>query len=126
MEFVARVLVQMSDPRRHLVRCYGAYSDASRGKRKKAAARANPPVRTRHAKMQRYRTNSGGSHRPPASRPREHGEEQDRVPRWADTLGESGLPRHKLLPDMGGLSGAVTPQRRSVAGLKSNLPFPSW
>ena len=38
MEFVARVLVQISDPRRHLVRYYGAYSNASRGKCKKAAA----------------------------------------------------------------------------------------
>ena len=42
MEFVARVLVQIPDPRRHLVRYYGAYSNASRGKRKKAAAPAEP------------------------------------------------------------------------------------
>jgi len=42
MEFVARVLVQIPDPRRHLVRYYGAYSNASRGKRKKAAASADP------------------------------------------------------------------------------------
>jgi hypothetical protein len=40
MEFVARVLVQIPDPRRHLVRYYGAYSNASRGKREKAAAPA--------------------------------------------------------------------------------------
>jgi hypothetical protein len=40
MEFVARVLVQIPDPRRHLVRYYGAYSNASRGKRKRAAASA--------------------------------------------------------------------------------------
>jgi hypothetical protein len=31
MEFVARVLVQIPDPRRHLVRYYGAYSNAARG-----------------------------------------------------------------------------------------------
>jgi hypothetical protein len=42
MEFVARVLVQIPDPRRHLVRYYGAYSNASRGKRKRAAASAEP------------------------------------------------------------------------------------
>jgi hypothetical protein len=42
MEFVARVLVQIPDPRRHLVRYYGAYSNATRGKRKKATAPAEP------------------------------------------------------------------------------------
>jgi len=42
MEFVARVLVQIPDPRRHLVRYYGAYSNASRGKREKAAPSADP------------------------------------------------------------------------------------
>jgi len=42
MEFVARVLVQIPDTRRHLVRYYGAYSNATRGKRKKAAASAEP------------------------------------------------------------------------------------
>ena len=41
-EFVARVLVQIPDPRRHLVRYYGAYSNATRGKREKAAASADP------------------------------------------------------------------------------------
>ena len=30
MEFVARVLVQIPDPRRHSVRYYGAYSNAAR------------------------------------------------------------------------------------------------
>jgi hypothetical protein len=40
--FVARVLVQIPDPRRHLVRYYGAYSNAARGKRKKAAGPAEP------------------------------------------------------------------------------------
>ena len=39
MEFVARVLVQTPDPRRHLVRYYGAYSNAAR----------------RHPRVQRYR-----------------------------------------------------------------------
>jgi hypothetical protein len=42
MELVARVLVQIPDRRRHLVRYYGAYSSAARGKRKKAAAPAEP------------------------------------------------------------------------------------
>ena len=42
MEFVARVLAQIPDPRRHSVRYYGFYSNAARGKRKKAAAPAEP------------------------------------------------------------------------------------
>ncbi|MGH7361394.1 MAG: transposase, partial [Candidatus Methylomirabilales bacterium] len=42
MEFVARVLVQIPDPRRHSVRYYGAYSNAARGKRRKAEATAEP------------------------------------------------------------------------------------
>jgi len=37
-EFVARVLVQIPEPRRHLVRYYGAYSNAARGKRRKTEA----------------------------------------------------------------------------------------
>jgi hypothetical protein len=35
-EFVARVLIQIPDPRRHLVRYYGAYSNRARGQRRKA------------------------------------------------------------------------------------------
>jgi hypothetical protein len=42
MEFVARVLAQIPDGRRHLARYYGFYSNAARGKRKKAAAPAEP------------------------------------------------------------------------------------
>jgi hypothetical protein len=38
-EFVARVLVQIPDPRRHLVRYYGAYSNRARGQRRKAQRR---------------------------------------------------------------------------------------
>jgi hypothetical protein len=38
-EFVARVLVQIPDPRRHLVRYYGAYSNRARGQRRKAEGR---------------------------------------------------------------------------------------
>ena len=38
-EFVARVLVQIPDPRRHLVRYYGAYSNRARGQRRKAENR---------------------------------------------------------------------------------------
>jgi len=37
-EFVARVLVQIPDPRRHLVRYYGAYSNRARGQRRKVEA----------------------------------------------------------------------------------------
>ena len=37
-EFVARVLVQIPDPRRHVVRYYGAYSNRARGQRHKAEA----------------------------------------------------------------------------------------
>jgi hypothetical protein len=36
LEFVARVLAQIPEPRRHLVRYYGRYSNASRGRRKKS------------------------------------------------------------------------------------------
>ena len=35
---MARVLVQIPDPRRHLVRYYGAYSNRARGQRRKAQA----------------------------------------------------------------------------------------
>jgi hypothetical protein len=35
-ECVARVLVQIPDPRRHVVRYYGAYSNRARGQRRKA------------------------------------------------------------------------------------------
>jgi hypothetical protein len=38
-EFVARVLVQIREPRRHLVRDYGAYSNRVRGQRRKAEGR---------------------------------------------------------------------------------------
>jgi len=34
-EFLARVIMHIPDPRRHLVRYYGAYSNVSRGKRKR-------------------------------------------------------------------------------------------
>jgi hypothetical protein len=34
-EFLARVIVHIPEPRRHLVRYYGAYSNASRGRRKR-------------------------------------------------------------------------------------------
>lgn len=37
MDFVARALVQIPDPRRQLVRYHGFYSNVARGKRKKAA-----------------------------------------------------------------------------------------
>lgn len=37
-EFLARVITHIPDPRRHLVRYYGWYSNVSRGKRRKAGA----------------------------------------------------------------------------------------
>jgi len=37
-EFLARVIMHVPEPRRHLVRYYGAYSNVSRGKRRKAEA----------------------------------------------------------------------------------------
>jgi hypothetical protein len=37
-DFVARVLTHVPDPRRHVVHYYGAYSNVSRGKRRKSAA----------------------------------------------------------------------------------------
>ena len=37
-EFGARVLVQIPEPRKHLVRYYGAYSNRARGQRRKAEA----------------------------------------------------------------------------------------
>ncbi len=44
MEFIARVLVQIPEPRRHSARYYGHYSCAARGKRRKAHADADPLV----------------------------------------------------------------------------------
>ena len=38
MQFVARVIMHIPEPRRHLVRYYGRYSNVSRGKRQKAEA----------------------------------------------------------------------------------------
>ncbi len=35
LEFVARVLAQIPEPRKHLIRYYGYYSNAARGKRRK-------------------------------------------------------------------------------------------
>ena len=40
LEFVARVLAQIPVPRKHLVRYYGYYSNAARGKRRKAGQTA--------------------------------------------------------------------------------------
>ncbi|MBN2370825.1 MAG: hypothetical protein JXO72_10065, partial [Vicinamibacteria bacterium] len=41
-EYIARVLANVPDPKRHLVHYYGAYSNAARGKRKKAGAGLQP------------------------------------------------------------------------------------
>ena len=38
-EFLARVLMHVPEPRRHLVRYYGAYSNASRGRRRRLEAK---------------------------------------------------------------------------------------
>jgi hypothetical protein len=64
-DFVARVVVQIPDPRRHLVRYYGAYSNRSRGQRRKAEAQLQgncsgaaeepvPPPRERAALRRRW------------------------------------------------------------------------
>jgi hypothetical protein len=42
-EFLARVIMHIPEPRRHLVRYYGWYSNVSRGKRRKAAAESGEP-----------------------------------------------------------------------------------
>ena len=41
-EFLARVLTHIPEPRRHVVRYYGAYSNASRGKRKRQGLAEDP------------------------------------------------------------------------------------
>ena len=45
-EFVARVIMHIPEPRRHLVRYYGWYSNVSRGKRRKAEAENEEVVDT--------------------------------------------------------------------------------
>jgi hypothetical protein len=45
-EFVARVIMHIPEPRRHLVRYYGWYSNVSRGKRRKAEAEDGEVVDT--------------------------------------------------------------------------------
>jgi hypothetical protein len=42
-EFLARVIMHIPEPRRHLVRYYGWYSNVLRGKRRKAAAESGEP-----------------------------------------------------------------------------------
>jgi len=44
LEFLARVIMHIQEPRRHLVRYYGWYSNVSRGKRRKADAELGCPV----------------------------------------------------------------------------------
>jgi hypothetical protein len=51
MEFVARVLVQIPAPKRHLVRYYGAYSNAARGSARRPPPRPNPLLHMRHPRM---------------------------------------------------------------------------
>jgi hypothetical protein len=43
LEFLARVLMHVPEPRRHLVRYYGWYSNATRGKRKRQGLADGPP-----------------------------------------------------------------------------------
>ena len=43
-EFIARVLVQIPDPRRHVVRYYAAYSNRARGQRRQAEAQLEGPL----------------------------------------------------------------------------------
>jgi hypothetical protein len=42
-DFVARVLVQIPDPRRHLVRYCGTYSNRARGQRRRAEEKLEAP-----------------------------------------------------------------------------------
>jgi hypothetical protein len=56
MEFVARVLVQIPDPRRHVVRYYGAYSNAARAASARRPPRPRPPLQTSRPRMQPNRT----------------------------------------------------------------------
>jgi hypothetical protein len=50
-EFVARVLVQIPDPRRHLVRYYGAYSNRARGQQPFPPPPERAALRRRWAKL---------------------------------------------------------------------------
>jgi hypothetical protein len=43
-EFLARVIMHIPEPRRHMVRYYGWYSNVSRGKRRKADAELGCPA----------------------------------------------------------------------------------
>ena len=50
MEYVARVMAQISPPRKHVVRYYGFYSNAIRGERRRdqiALVQREPRVRRR-------------------------------------------------------------------------------
>jgi hypothetical protein len=62
-EFIARVIMHIPEPRRHLVRYYGWYSNVSRGKRLKAASKheravdadTGPPSRAARAETRDVR-----------------------------------------------------------------------
>ena len=55
MEFVARVLVQIPDGRRHLARYYGFYSNAARGNARRPPRRPSPPAQARRPSVTRRR-----------------------------------------------------------------------
>ncbi len=74
-EFLARVIMHIPEPRRHLVRYYGTYSNVSRGKRRRqaeAAIGASPP---------------DGRHVPSASADRDHSPDARALRRsWAQLI----------------------------------------
>jgi hypothetical protein len=61
-EFLARVIMHIPEPRKHLVRYYGAYSNVSRGRRKRLAAASGdeaPGVDSGFGDDERYRSPDG-------------------------------------------------------------------
>ncbi len=73
-ELVARVIVQIPDPKRHLIRNYGRYANAARAKRERdAAAEGGSPTEAGGDGGPRLprRDRSRKSPTPPSARPRE-------------------------------------------------------
>ena len=90
-EFLARVIMHIPEPRRHLVRYYGAYANVSRGKRRRqteAAIGAAPP---------------DGRHVPSASADRDHSPDARALRRsWAQLIKRVYEVDPLLCPKCGG------------------------
>jgi hypothetical protein len=90
-EFLARVIMHVPEPRRHLVRYYGAYSNVSRGKRRlkdEAAIGAAPP---------------DGRHVPSVSAARDHSPDARALRRsWAQLIKRVYEVDPLLCPSCGG------------------------